>query len=72
MRLPGICEFPIFNVFSRWTMWADVETFVFDGCGYLLQARRHRNGKCQFRLEAMGNKPSRIASCTKIKFGDSK
>ena len=40
------------NLFkSRWGKWADISTGAIHEHRYLLQARRHKNGKVQFRVE---------------------
>ena len=40
------------NLFkSKWGQWTDLSTCAWSGKKYLLQARRHKNGKLQFRVE---------------------
>lgn len=51
----SICPLPTFSWWQWWSDWSDVCIFNFSGFGYLLQARRNRTGKCQFRVEAMKN-----------------
>lgn len=40
------------NIFkSKWGKWTDISTGAVSESRYLLQARRHKNGKVQFRVE---------------------
>lgn len=40
------------NIFkSKWGNWTDISTGAVHEYRYLLQARRHKNGKLQFRVE---------------------
>jgi hypothetical protein len=36
---------------SKWGKWSDISTGAINDCRYLLQARRHKDGKIQFRVE---------------------
>jgi hypothetical protein len=36
---------------SNWGQWTDISTGAIHQTRYLLQARRHKNGKVQFRVE---------------------
>lgn len=36
---------------SKWGQWTDISTGAIHEVRYLLQARRHKNGRVQFRVE---------------------
>lgn len=36
---------------TKWGQWTDLSTGAIHGEKYLLQARRHKNGRVQFRVE---------------------
>lgn len=38
---------------SKWGSWADISTGSLCGRKYVLQARRHKNGKIQMRVECV-------------------
>jgi len=43
------------NLFkSKWSKWADLSTGGVNDCRYLLQARRHKDGRVQFRVAQCG------------------
>ena len=40
------------KLFSRnWGQWTDLSTTMYMGNKYVLQGRRHKNGKLQYRVE---------------------
>ena len=40
------------NIFkSKWGKWADISTGAVHDIRYLLQARRHKDGRVEFRVE---------------------
>ena len=36
---------------SKWSQWIDLSTTGYMGYKYLLQARRHKDGRIQYRVE---------------------
>ena len=38
---------------NKWGKWADISTGSLCGYKYVLQARRHKNGKIQMRVECV-------------------
>lgn len=40
---------------SKWSKWTDISTGAALDNRYLLQARRHKNGEVQFRVEQVKN-----------------
>jgi hypothetical protein len=36
---------------KKWGQWIDLSTTSYIGYKYVLQARRHKNGKLQYRVE---------------------
>tara|TARA_R110002020_G_scaffold344086_1_gene558404 strand:+ start:1531 stop:1716 length:186 start_codon:yes stop_codon:yes gene_type:complete len=39
---------------SKWGKWTDISTGAVHETRYLLQARRHKDGRIQFRVEKSG------------------
>lgn len=49
----NIVPVPCFSWWQWWSDWEDVCIFDYGNSGHLLQARRNRAGKCNFRVANM-------------------
>lgn len=43
----------VYNIFG-WSTWKDIQIFTFGSTAYLLQGRKHKNGKTKFRVRKQG------------------